>query len=107
LIAKGESGIRALQRCVALSCIGLALLLAALEATHAHTGPTASRDASSCAICISVHAHAPAVAYYSLPVLYAIDIVVVLFQSEGKSTAPELSLFIRPPPAILQAVHSF
>ena len=89
------------RRWIALCCILLALLISGLEATHAHTGANAARDASSCAICISAHANAPAIVFGSLPVLYAVEIVSIPWRSQGTSAAPELALFIRPPPAVL------
>jgi hypothetical protein len=84
-------------RWIALSCVLLALLISGLETTHLHSG--ASSSSNSCAVCISAHANAPAVVFHPLPVLYAVDVVAIPFQTEGKSTSPELQLFIRPPPA--------
>lgn len=90
-----------MRRWIALCCILLSLLISGLEVTHAHTGANAARDASSCAICISAHANAPAIVFGSLPVLYAVEIVSIPWQSQSRSAAPELALFIRPPPAAL------
>jgi hypothetical protein len=84
-------------RWIAVSCVLLALLLSGLEATHMHAG--ASSSSNPCAVCISAHANAPAVIFHPLPVVYAVDAVVIPLQTEGKSTSPELQLFIRPPPA--------
>lgn len=95
-----QFGTRSMRRWIALCCILLALLISGLEATHAHSGATAARDASSCAICISAHANAPAIVFGSLPVLYAIEIVNIPWRSQGTSAAPELALFIRPPPQV-------
>ena len=85
------------MRWIALSCVLLVLLISGLEATHLHSG--ASSSSNPCVICISAHANAPAVVFHPLPVLYAVDVVAIPFQTEGKSTSPELQLFIRPPPA--------
>lgn len=84
-------------RWIALSCVLLVLLISGLEATHVHS--SASSSSNPCAICISAHANVPTVTFHPLPVLYAVDVVAIPFQTEGKSTSPELQLFIRPPPA--------
>jgi hypothetical protein len=84
-------------RWIALSCVLLVLLISGLEASHMHSGATSSSN--PCAICISAHANAPTVIVHPLPVLYIVDVVAVPLQTEGKSTSPELKLFIRPPPA--------
>lgn len=84
------------MRWIAMSCVLLVLLISGVEAAHMHSGASSS---SSCVICISAHANAPAVVFHPLPVLYAVDVVAIPFQTEGKSTSPELQLFIRPPPA--------
>jgi hypothetical protein len=96
-----QFGTRNMRRWIALCCVGLALLICGVEATHAHSGANATRDASSCALCISVHANAPAIVFGSLPVLYAVEIISIPRQSQSRSAAPELALFIRPPPAVL------
>jgi len=88
-----------IKRFIALSCILMALVMAGLEATHAHPDAAVSRNSRPCAICISVHSNAPTAMFHSLPVLYAVDVVAIPALTEGKSTAPELTLFIRPPPS--------
>ena len=99
MIHKGQFEISQLKRFIALGCIFMALAMTGLEATHAHSDAAVSTNSRPCAICISVHANAPAVTFHSLPVLYTVAVVAIPFQTEGKSTAPELSLFIRPPPS--------
>jgi hypothetical protein len=101
LIDQSQSGKRNARRWIAVCCILLALLISGLEATHAHTGATAARDASSCAICISAHANAPAIVFGSLPVLYAVEIISIPLRSQTTVAAPEHGFFIRPPPAVL------
>ncbi len=98
MIRIGQFEISRLKRFIALSCILMALVMAGLEATHAHSDTTVA-SSRPCALCISVHANAPTVTFQSLPVLYAVDVVAIPSLTEGKSTAPELSLFIRPPPS--------
>lgn len=98
IIRKGQFETSQLKRLIALSCILMALVMAGLEATHAHSDAAVS-SSRPCAICISVHANAPTVMFHSLPVLYAVDVIAVPSLAEGKSTAPELALFIRPPPS--------
>jgi len=97
-ISQFETG--QLKRFLALGCILMAMVMAALEATHAHADATAARSSRPCAICVSVHANAPTVTFQSLPVLYTVDVVAIPSLTEGKSTAPELTLFIRPPPSV-------
>ena len=96
-----QFGTRDMRRWIALCCILFSLLISGLEVTHAHTGANAARDASSCAICISAHANAPTIVFGSLPVLYAVEIISIPRQSQSRSAAPELALFIRPPPSVL------
>src|SRR5437899_999114 len=96
-ISQFETG--QVKRLIALSCILMVLAMAGLEATHAHAEAAAPRNSRPCAICVSVHANAPTVTFQSLPVLFAVDVVAIPFLTEGKSTAPELILFIRPPPS--------
>jgi len=91
---RGGSG----MRWIAVSCVLLVLLISGLEATHMHAGASSSSSSNPCVICISAHANAPAVVFHPLPVLYAVDVVAIPFPTEGKSTSPELQLFIRPPP---------
>lgn len=78
----------------------LVLVFTSLEATHAHSGARLSRGAAGCAICVSVHANAPAATVYFLPTLLRVELLAFSFQSEGKDFSTELSLFIRPPPSV-------
>jgi hypothetical protein len=92
----GKSGAR---RWAARACIFLVLLMVGVEATHAHRDAASPRTSSPCAICISVHANAPAVAFHPLPTLSALETLAIAFQAQGKGIVKEISLFIRPPPA--------
>jgi hypothetical protein len=74
------------------------LLFAFLETIHAHPAGDLSRG-SSCAICIAVHANAPALTASPIPVLFAVQTVLAPFRVEHKSISADLPLFIRPPPA--------
>jgi hypothetical protein len=98
LAGKSQLDSRELKRLIALSCILLALVMTGLEAAHSHSDAAVSRNSSPCAICISAHANAPAVTVHFLPELYTVETVAIAFSPEGKSAAPELQLFIRPPP---------
>ena len=97
MIHKDKFAVSGGLRWIALGCILLVLLISGLETTHMHSGASSSNN--SCAICISAHANAAAVVFHPLPVLYAVDVVAIPFQTEGRSTSPQLELFIRPPPA--------
>jgi hypothetical protein len=80
--------------CLALGCVLLVLLIGGLEATHLH----ADGSGNQCSFCITVHATAPAPMLHALPVFYTIARVATPHRVEDKSTSPELTLFIRPPP---------
>jgi hypothetical protein len=95
----GQFGKSGLRRWAARICILLVLLMVGVEATHAHPDAASPRTSSPCAICISVHANAPAVAFHPLPTLSALETVAIAFQENGKGILREISLFIRPPPA--------
>lgn len=92
----GRVQVRSRQR-LALVCIFLLLLFAGLEATHVHAD--AQRPASSCAICVSAHANAPALTVHSLPTLRPVAMLAVPLETRGLSTVVKLTFFIRPPPA--------
>lgn len=87
-------------RWAALGCVFLVLMMSGVEATHAHSDFVAPRASSPCAICISVHANAPAVTVYALPTLAALETLAIPFGAEGKGIDREISLVIRPPPAV-------
>jgi hypothetical protein len=85
------------SRVVALMCVLLLLVFAGLEATHAHADGKVS--ASSCAMCVSAHASAPALTANPLPTLRPVARVAVQFETERPRTALRLAFFIRPPPS--------
>ncbi|MBZ5508256.1 MAG: hypothetical protein LAO78_22585 [Acidobacteriia bacterium] len=97
---KGQLESSKLVRFIALSCILLALVMTGVEATHAHSEAAISRNSSPCAICLSAHAKAPTFTVQLLPLIYAVETVAVTYESQGKSAALDLSLFIRPPPSV-------
>jgi hypothetical protein len=99
VFGKGQLEKATFQRWVALSCIFLALLLTGLEATHAHSDAAVSRNSAPCAICLSVHANAPALTFQFLPQLHAVATVIVSRPTEPKGAGAKLWLFIRPPPS--------
>src|SRR5262245_45518592 len=72
-----------------LVCVLLLLVFAALEATHAHTD--ARSPASSCAICVSAHANAPALSVHSLPTLRPLARIAVQLETERQTTALKLT----------------
>ncbi|MGE5324744.1 MAG: hypothetical protein ACM3SW_17895 [Actinomycetota bacterium] len=88
-----------LKRLAALGCISLVLWLAGLEALHAHH-EVASVRSTPCAICLSVHANAPAVTLLALPTLAELEILAAPSLIESHGIQREISLFTRPPPAI-------
>jgi hypothetical protein len=85
------------KRAIAILCMFLVVLFTAVEATHAHSSSTVSAG-SGCAICVSVHANAPAISYYSLLTAFQVEFLPSPYEVEGKDFSRELSLFIRPPP---------
>src|ERR1700724_2113286 len=76
-----------LRHWVALSIILLLLVFSGLEATHTHA--TASGNSSRCAVCISLHGSAPAVAVHPLPVLSVVTIVAARHQPQRQSAATQ------------------
>src|SRR5580765_1048199 len=100
LRSKGQLENGSLVRWIAMICVLLALVITGVEAMHAHTDASISRNSSPCAICLSAHAKAPTITVQFLPLIYTVETVAVTYELEGKSTAPELSLFIRPPPSV-------
>jgi len=99
VVRKGQFETSSLMRWIALSCLVLALLMTGLETTHLHSGQSLSQH-SSCALCLSAHANAPALMFHFLPALHTLDIIAAARPLEGKSAASELRLFIRPPPSV-------
>ena len=99
VITKLHRGTNSLKRFAALTCISLVLLLAGLEATHAHSDVATVRS-SPCAICLSVHANAPVVTVLLMPTLAALDTLATPSLIEGHGIQREISLFTRPPPAL-------
>jgi len=99
VISNSQFGKSSLRRWLAQSCVLLVLLMTGVEATHAHSVASA-RVSSPCAICISVHANAPAATFHPLPTLCTLETVAIPFRVEGKGIVKEISLFIRPPPAV-------
>jgi hypothetical protein len=98
-IHQGQLETGKIMRMVAVICVFLALLMTGVEATHAHSESSVATNSTPCAICLSAHAKAPSITVQFLPLVYAVETVSVPYETEGKSAAPELSLFIRPPPA--------
>lgn len=86
------------SRYIALICVLLLLVFAGLEATHAHADGKVQAS-SSCAICVSAHASAPALSANPLPTLRPLATIAIQFETERPSTALRLTFFIRPPPA--------
>lgn len=87
------------RRLAALTCISLVLWLAGLEVLHAHH-EVASVRSTPCALCVTVHANAPAITLLALPTLSALEILVAPSLIESHGIQREISLFTRPPPAV-------
>jgi hypothetical protein len=100
MVRKPQIESSTLMRWIAMICVLLALVMTGVEATHAHSEAAISRNSTPCAICLSAHAKAPVITVQLLPVIYPVETVAVDYDSEGKSTISELSLFIRPPPSV-------
>lgn len=95
-----QAGKAALPRWVAVACVLIALLFAGLEATHVHATASSGNVGRPCAICISAHANAPVVASQCLSVAVTVAILAVSYDVDVKGVPAELTLFIRPPPAV-------
>ncbi|HEX5433680.1 MAG TPA: hypothetical protein VFY05_05545, partial [Candidatus Angelobacter sp.] len=87
------------KRLAGLLCIALVLWLAGLEALHAHH-EVANVRSTPCAICLSVHANAPAITLLALPTLSELEILVAPSLIESYGIQTEISLFTRPPPVL-------
>ena len=87
------------RRLTALACISLVLWLAGLEALHAHH-EVASVRSTPCALCVTVHANAPAITLLALPTLSELEILVAPSLVESHGIQREISLFTRPPPVL-------
>jgi hypothetical protein len=87
------------QRQIAVCCLFLVLIFAAVEAVHVHPGGDVSRHSgNACLICISAHSKAPALTARPLPVLVAVASITIPYETESKGIASRLELFTRPPP---------
>lgn len=95
----GQYETGSLRRWVALVCIALIVLLAAVEATHAHSDVATVRS-SPCAICLTVHGNAPALTYHVLPTLSALETLTAPSLPQRRAILQTTSLFIRPPPTV-------
>lgn len=100
VVHQGQLETGKMVRTVAVICVLLALLMTGIEATHAHSEASKATNSAPCAICLSAQAKAPSITAQILPLIYVVESFTVPYISEGKSVAPELSLFIRPPPSI-------
>jgi hypothetical protein len=89
----------AVQHWVVVICLLLVLIFTGLETTHAHPAGDAARGSTPCAVCIAVHANAPALTAYFLPILFVVEAVTGSFRAQHTGTTADLWLFIRPPPA--------
>jgi hypothetical protein len=100
VVHQGQLETGKMMRMVAVICVLLALLMTGVEATHAHSEASAARNSAPCAVCLSAQAKAPTITAQFLPLIYVVESFTVPYISKGKSVAPELSLFIRPPPSV-------
>jgi hypothetical protein len=87
-----------LMRWTTVACLFLVFVLAGLEVTHAHS-EIASVRSSPCAICLSVHANAPAATYHFFSTLLTVEAIPAAVETTAKDSSRKLSLFIRPPPS--------
>jgi hypothetical protein len=85
---------------MASACMLLVMVFAGLEATHTHYDALRTQNSAPCAFCVSVHANTPVITVHPLPTLRAVEMVAISSRTEGKSVAPQLTLFIRPPPVV-------
>jgi hypothetical protein len=85
---------------VAVACILLVLAFSGLEAMHSHPHARMAGGSGSCQVCVGLHSNAVTPTFHTLPTLLMVAIVAVPPQAEGHGIGKELSLFIRPPPAL-------
>jgi hypothetical protein len=98
LVHDGQFETGRLRAFVAISCLLLVLVFAGLEAMHAHPDGNLSGQSGHCALCITVHANAPALTFHPLPALRTVAMVALPALDQGQGIGKEISLFIRPPP---------
>lgn len=87
------------QRWITALCLGLVLMLTAVEAVHTHpSGAFSGSSGSPCLVCMSVHATAPALIAHFSPALLEVGIVAIAAEFEAQGITTLLELFTRPPP---------
>ena len=88
-----------LGRWISAACLLLVLVFAGMEAVHAHSA-LIEDSGTPCLICISAHANAPAIVVTSLPVVFAVEFLMLPHEVEEQSITTRLELFTRPPPLL-------
>jgi hypothetical protein len=95
-IAQFEPG--PFRRWLTLVCVMLVLCFSAIEATHSHPEAQITGSGTHCVICISVHGSAPAATFHLNGIALTVISVTTPLRIVGTASAPEISLFTRPPP---------
>jgi hypothetical protein len=86
------------RRWIAVVCLLLVLCFSAMEATHSHPEAQLTGNATHCAICISAHNSAAVVTFHLSGITLAVISATAPFRISSTASAPEISLFSRPPP---------
>jgi hypothetical protein len=86
------------RRWLTLACVMLVLCFSAIEATHSHPDAQLTGNGTHCAICISVHGSAPAATFHMTGIALTVISSTTPLRIVGTASAPEISLFSRPPP---------
>ncbi len=84
---------------VALVCLLLVLCVSGMEATHSHPDALLTGSGTHCAICISAHNSAAVATFHLSGIALTVISITVPLRISGTASAPEISLFSRPPPA--------
>jgi hypothetical protein len=91
---------RSFRRWVSVICVLLVLCLGAIESTHSHADAQRADNGTHCAICISAHNSAAVVTFHLTGIALTVISITAPLRISGTVSAPEISLFSRPPPAL-------
>jgi hypothetical protein len=83
---------------LSIVCILLIVCFGAIEATHSHPDAQLTGNGTHCAICISAHNSAAVVSFHLSGIALTVISIAAPLRISGTASAPEISLFSRPPP---------
>jgi hypothetical protein len=96
-MAQFEPG--AFRRWLSVICVLLVLCFSGIEAMHSHPDAPISDSPTHCAICISANHSAALITFHLNGIVLTVFSITAPLRISGTASAPEISLFSRPPPA--------